>query len=77
MSRAGAGKFHVGQRSQLPGLPSSAEETFSELAKDIPLGRVGTPEELGALVAFLASEQASYITGTTIQIDGGIIQSIF
>ena len=53
------------------------EEALSELAKDIPLGRIGNPEELGALVAFLASQQAAYITGTTIQIDGGLIQSIF
>lgn len=53
------------------------EEAVSELAKDIPLGRIGNPEELGALVAFLASQQAGYITGTTIQIDGGLIQSLF
>src|SRR5579883_2188934 len=53
------------------------EEAISELAKDIPLGRIGNPEELGALVAFLASQQAGYITGTTIQVDGGLIQSLF
>ena len=53
------------------------EESLSELAKDIPLGRIGRPEELGALVAFLASRQAAYITGTTIQVDGGLIQSLF
>lgn len=53
------------------------EEALRELAKEIPLGRVGQPGELGALVAFLASQQASYITGTTIQVDGGLIQSIF
>jgi 3-oxoacyl-[acyl-carrier protein] reductase len=53
------------------------EEALSELARDIPLGRIGNPEELGALVAFLASQQAGYITGTTIQVDGGLIQSLF
>lgn len=53
------------------------EEALEELARDIPLQRVGQPRELGALVAFLASQQAAYITGTTIQIDGGFIQSIF
>jgi 3-oxoacyl-[acyl-carrier protein] reductase len=52
------------------------EEAFNELAKDIPLRRIGRPEEVGALVAFLASQQAGYITGTTIQIDGGFIQSL-
>lgn len=53
------------------------KEALSELAKDIPLGRIGNPEELGALVTFLASQQAGYITGTTIQVDGGLIQSLF
>jgi 3-oxoacyl-[acyl-carrier protein] reductase len=53
------------------------EEAIRELARDIPLGRIGNPEELGALVAFLASQQAGYITGTTIQVDGGLIQSLF
>jgi 3-oxoacyl-[acyl-carrier protein] reductase len=52
------------------------EEALQELAREIPLGRVGRPEELGALVAFLASGQAGYITGTTIQVDGGLIQSL-
>jgi 3-oxoacyl-[acyl-carrier protein] reductase len=52
------------------------EQALSELARDIPLGRIGRPEELGALVAFLASEQAGYITGTTIQVDGGLIHSL-
>lgn len=55
----------------------SETEALQELARGIPLGRVGRPEELGALVAFLASQQAGYITGTTIQVDGGLIQSLF
>lgn len=37
----------------------------------IPVGRLGTPEDVGSLIAFLCSEEASYITGTTITIDGG------
>ncbi len=43
---------------------------------DIPLQRLGRPEELAALVTFLASEQASYITGTSIPVDGGLTKSI-
>jgi len=52
------------------------EQALKERAKSIPVGRIGKPEELGALVAFLASEQAAYISGTTIQIDGGSSRSI-
>lgn len=43
----------------------------SELKKRIPAGRVGTPEEVGSLIAFLCSPEAAYITGTTVTIDGG------
>ena len=42
----------------------------------IPLGRYGTPEDVGELVSFLASEKAAYITGTGIPCDGGYIRSI-
>ncbi len=45
--------------------------------KDIPMGRMGQPEELADLVAFLASENARYITGTVIQVDGGLVKGIF
>lgn len=45
-------------------------------AEGIPLGRVGQPDEFGAVAAFLASERASYITGTTIAVDGGSVRSL-
>jgi len=47
----------------------------AEIASQIPLGRMGKPEEIANVVAFLASGRASYITGTVIPVDGGIIQS--
>ena len=53
------------------------EEAFNTITKDIPLHRLGKPEEYGALVAFLASEQAAFITGTSLQIDGGLSRSLF
>jgi len=60
-------------------LPKDAdpEEALKERAKNIPLGRIGKPEELANLVTFLTSDAASYITGTTIQVDGGANRSIF
>ncbi len=54
----------------------SADEVFADLVADIPARRMGDPRELGELVAFLASERAAYITGTTIQIDGGFVRSL-
>jgi 3-oxoacyl-[acyl-carrier protein] reductase len=55
----------------------SADEVMKEIGDRIPLGRMGEPEEFAAVVAFLASERASYVTGTTIQVDGGFVQGLF
>jgi 3-oxoacyl-[acyl-carrier protein] reductase len=54
----------------------SSSEFRGKWEKEIPLGRRGEPRELAATVAFLASERASYITGTSIQVDGGWIKSL-
>jgi 3-oxoacyl-[acyl-carrier protein] reductase len=55
----------------------SHEEILVEMAKDVPMSRLGGPEEIAAPVVFLASQKASYITGTTIQVDGGSTRAIF
>lgn len=55
----------------------SEAEALSAIAQAIPMKRLGKPEEVGALVTFLASQQAGYITGATIQIDGGLVRAIY
>ena len=52
------------------------EEVFAGWEREIPTGRVGTPEEFAAVVAFLASERASYVNGTSIAVDGGLVRSL-
>jgi 3-oxoacyl-[acyl-carrier protein] reductase len=52
----------------------SHEEIFVNMAKDIPMNRLARPEEIASAATFLASTQASYITGNTIQVDGGWIR---
>ena len=52
------------------------EKALQEKLRDIPAGRLGEPEEVGALAAFLCSERAAYITGATVAIDGGMTQAI-
>lgn len=57
-------------------MQTTPEEVIRKWEKDIPMGRLGTPEEFAGLVTFLASERASYITGAAIQIDGGWYRGI-
>jgi 3-oxoacyl-[acyl-carrier protein] reductase len=54
----------------------SADEFRGKWEKEIPMGRLGEPREFAALATFLVSERASYITGTSIQVDGGWIKSL-
>ena len=62
-------------RSKQEGI--SLEEYAARVQETIPIARYGEPREIGEAVAFLASERASYVTGATIQVDGGLIQSTF
>ena len=52
------------------------EEQFKRLAATIPVRRMGQPNEIGNLCAYLCSPQAGYLTGQTIVLDGGINRSI-
>ena len=53
------------------------ESYAARVERSIPIGRYGRPQEIGDTVAFLCSEAASYLTGATLQVDGGLIQSTF
>ena len=63
---------HTAQRTG-----QAVADVLAEMGNPAPVGRIGRPEELAALVAFLASEQASYINGASIPVDGGRLKSTF
>jgi 3-oxoacyl-[acyl-carrier protein] reductase len=68
-------RIHPRLGSGTADLDETVQAQLAPLAASIPLGRLGDPIELGHLVAFLAAEQASYITGAVYQVDGGKIKS--
>jgi 3-oxoacyl-[acyl-carrier protein] reductase len=75
------GYTNTGRLEELAGSISARtgvkpEEVFANWNRAIPAGRIGTPEEFAAVVAFLASERASYVNGTSIAVDGGAVRSL-
>ncbi|MBY9010332.1 MAG: SDR family oxidoreductase [Candidatus Lokiarchaeota archaeon] len=62
-------------KTQMSETGKSEQEVMNYWLDNIPLGRFGQPEDLANLVVFLASERASYITGTVVQVDGGFVKS--
>jgi 3-oxoacyl-[acyl-carrier protein] reductase len=65
---------NVTARAQELGI--SVEDALAQRATETAVGRIGEPKELAYLVAFLASGKSSYITGTTILVDGGLVRSV-
>jgi 3-oxoacyl-[acyl-carrier protein] reductase len=52
------------------------EEVFADWAREIPAGRIGTPEEFAAVVAFPASQRTGYVNGNSIAVNGGLVRSL-
>src|SRR5581483_1616823 len=62
-------------RAKAAGVPF--EEFVRQDTASIPVGRIGQPEEVASMVAFLASERAGYVTGVSVPVDGGLVRALY
>jgi NAD(P)-dependent dehydrogenase (short-subunit alcohol dehydrogenase family) len=72
------GRFGIRVNSVAPGVIATPrnEADAERLDPEVPLGRPGKPEEVAALVAWLCSDEATYVTGSSYVIDGGMVQQV-
>jgi 3-oxoacyl-[acyl-carrier protein] reductase len=69
-------QYHLAE-VRMKSLGITQDEYFARAAEEIPLRRLADPREMADVVTFLASERASYVSGVSIQVDGGLIKSTF
>jgi 3-oxoacyl-[acyl-carrier protein] reductase len=74
MNSVAPGRIATERIASMAGTP--LEELRSHPQPDIPVGRLGEPGELGDVIAFLCSERASYVTGVSLMVDGGLTRSV-
>jgi 3-oxoacyl-[acyl-carrier protein] reductase len=67
-------RHNMGKRAKKLG--KTLEEIQQAREAEIPLGRLGEPEDVANMIVFLASDRARYVTGVTVQVDGGLVRSI-
>jgi 3-oxoacyl-[acyl-carrier protein] reductase len=65
------------ETDRLRDLYDNDEKKLREAAREVPIGRIATPEEFAPMAAFLCSEPARYVTGQTISVDGGLVRGLF
>jgi 3-oxoacyl-[acyl-carrier protein] reductase len=63
------------EQARAAGVPEA--EFYKKKAADVPMGRLGRAREVGDVVAFLCSERASYVTGTSVTVDGGLVRALY
>jgi meso-butanediol dehydrogenase/(S,S)-butanediol dehydrogenase/diacetyl reductase len=70
------GAIYTGMTEAWLAWQSNPEAVLKKIDKDVPLGRIGRPEDIAPAVFFLASPEAAYITGTSLVVDGGVLARI-